>query len=282
MTASAPGGVSAPGPSGMLPARRGGAKALLLTVLGEFVAPTNDDVWTSTLVAAAHSLGIGEKNARQAIARMGEQGLIEASRHGRTVRWGLTARGRTLLESGARRIYSFGTGSVGWDGEWLVAHCAVAESQRGVRSDLRKRLGFLGFGELSPTLLISPHGERESELRVVLAELGLMADSVVLRSRTGGPTEDIDLANRAWNLSDLGASYAEFSSGMSAVIPTSPSDHFRALVELVHDWRRFPFVDPELPTQLLPTDWAGHEAAQVFHRQRSAWSAPAQAWFAGL
>ncbi len=58
----------------LLPAQRGGAKALLLTVFGEFVLPSGGAVWTSSLIAAGEALGIGEKNARQAIARIGDQG----------------------------------------------------------------------------------------------------------------------------------------------------------------------------------------------------------------
>ncbi len=263
-----------------LQANRGGAKALLLTVLGEFVLPAGGQVWTSTLVAAADTLGIGEKNARQAVARIGDQGLIESRRHGRAVRWALTPTGRDLLESGARRIYGFATSTADWNGEWLVAHCPVPEQERGRRNQLRTRLAFLGFGELSASLLVSPHADREAQLRDVLAELGLLDDSVVLRSSTGSQTEDVALVRRAWDLDTLADSYAAFTRAFGGREPGAGADAFAAVVELVHDWRWFLFIDPELPEELLPDGWVGTAAATTFHDRRAAWSPRAQQWFA--
>lgn len=265
-----------------IPANRGGAKALLLTVLGEFVLPSGGAVWTTTLVSAAAALGIGEKNARQAIARIGEQGLIAGERHGRRVRWSLTPVGRELFEPGAQRIYQFGTGSVDWGGEWLMVHCPVSEQQRMLRSQLRTKLRFLGFGELSASLLVSPHVDREGQLRGVLRELDLEPDTLVLRSVTGGPEADRDLVGRAWDLAGLELSYRSFSQAWDQPRPAGSRESFCRLVNLVHDWRRFPFVDPELPTDLLPKSWAGHLAAGQFHGLRADWSSAAQAWFAAL
>ena len=265
-----------------LPAQRGGAKALLLTVLGEFVLPSGGSAWTSALVTAADALGIGEKNARQALARIADEGLIESSRHGRRVRWTLTPAGRELLESGAERIYSFGSTFDDWDRQWLVAHCPVPESQRTVRNQLRTRLSFLGFGELSPSLVISPHVDRERALRIAFAELGLSNDCIVLRSTTESAEADADLAARAWQLDALASDYRAFTERMRPRRPAGDAETFAATVELVHDWRRFPFVDPELPGVLLPDRWEGAIATTDFRECRAAWSPGAQTWFSGL
>lgn len=261
-----------------LSARHGGAKALLLTVLGEFVLPAGGSVWTSTLVEAADLLGVGEKNARQAVARIGEHGLIEPDRHGRRVRWWLTEDGRRLLQEGARRIYAFGAAPVAWTGEWLVAVCPGADSGRTERNRLRTRLGFLGFGEISPTMLISPHVDREPELRGVLADLGFADDSIVLRSTARG-AGDHALVARAWDLEHLAAAYGAFDVAHRDLQPGDAASSFRATVQLVHEWRRFPLIDPELPTELLPERWAGETAARLFHERRDRWSPAAREWF---
>lgn len=268
--------------SGELPAARGGAKARLLTVLGEFVLPAGGAAWTSTLVAAADVLDIGEKNARQAIARIADDGLIESGRHGRLVRWSLTSAGHRLLATGTKRIYEFGTRPRAWDGEWLLAHCPIPESQRALRQRLRTRLAFDGFGELSASLVVSPHLSREPELRATLGELGLLEDSVVLRSRTGSVAADADLAARAWQLDDLADAYAAFGRTHPSRVGGDGAAAFRAVVDLVHDWRRFPSIDPELPTELLPAGWAGTAAATVFHERHAAWSPAARDWYAAL
>lgn len=260
---------------------RSGAKTQLLTVLGEFVLPGGGSVWTAELVRALGALGIGEANARQAIARTAEDGMIAAHREGRAVRWELTAEGRRLLEEGADRIYGFGRGAPDWNGDWLLVHCPVAETMRRRRDRLRTRLAFLGAGELSPSLFVSPHVGRDTEVRTVLAELGLDSDSVVLRAAVDDPTDRDALVARAWDLAALATEYATFVDRHGDRSPTSPEQAFVSSVELVDDWRRFPFVDPELPTDLLPEGWVGAVAADLFHRCRDEWSDPAREWFHG-
>jgi phenylacetic acid degradation operon negative regulatory protein len=36
---------------------------------------------------------------------------------------------------------------------------------------------------------------------------------------------------------------------------------------LVHEWRKFLFRDPGLPSCLLPAEWPGDEAARFFQRE---------------
>src|SRR5258707_2249018 len=92
------------------------ARSLLLTVLGEYVLPAGEPVWTGTLVAALGLLGVAEKAARQALARTAAEGWITSSRHGRLARWRLTHARRRLLTARAPRIYSFGARRPDWDG----------------------------------------------------------------------------------------------------------------------------------------------------------------------
>src|SRR5207249_4389756 len=72
------------------------ARSLLLTILGEFVLPAEQPVWTSALVRVMAGLGVEEKAARQALARTAADGWIAPSRSGRQVRWDLTGPGRRL------------------------------------------------------------------------------------------------------------------------------------------------------------------------------------------
>ncbi|MBO0747255.1 MAG: hypothetical protein J2O47_02825, partial [Acidimicrobiaceae bacterium] len=81
-----------------------GARALLLTVLGEFVLPSGDSAWTTTLIDSLALLGVEEATARQALARSSTAGLIVAQRDGRRTRWTLTPRAHRLLTEGAARI----------------------------------------------------------------------------------------------------------------------------------------------------------------------------------
>jgi len=140
-------------------------------------------------------------------------------------------------------------------------------------------LAFQGFGELSASLAISPHAERESQLRTALDLMGMAQEALVLRSRTGSAVDDAGIVARAWDLEALGEKYRAFIKRHDSVVPVEPGIVFSAQVELVHDWRRFPFIDPELPAQLLPDSWAGADAVQFFHARHDQLNGLAQDWF---
>jgi phenylacetic acid degradation operon negative regulatory protein len=50
----------------------------------------------------------------------------------------------------------------------------------------------------------------------------------------------------------------------------------RDQIHLVHAWRRFPFLDPQLPAELLPGGWAGAKAAELFRERHEQWDAVAR------
>jgi phenylacetic acid degradation operon negative regulatory protein len=271
---------SVPSPT-LRPRAGSSAKALLLTILGELVLPRNAPAWTATLVEALGRLDIEEKNARQAIARLADDGLVTGERAGRRVRWHLTPAARELLTAGTRRIYDFGApDGVRWDAHWLVVLCPVPEEQRAKRHHLRARLGFAGFGFLSAGVAISPHLEREAMASAVLRELDLVPGAAVLRARAGDLVPDGDLLHRAWDLDGLAGRYRAFIDATGALRPANDGERFAALVTLVHEWRRFPFVDPEIPDELLPAGWPGHRAKALFDERHARWSPGAIAWFA--
>ena len=255
------------------------AKALLLTTLGEFVLPHGGAVWTSTVVRGLGALGIEERNARQAAARLADQGIVRSSRDGRRALWRLTDHGRELLTVGTDRIYRFGASDDTWDERWLVVLCSVPEDQRAKRHQLRTQLAFAGFGFLGAGVAVSPHLDRERVANTVLKDLGLVPGAVVLRAEIGSLIPADQLLRRAWDLEGLARRYRDFTVGFARRAPRSDDARFAALVELVHAWRRFPFVDPEIPPRLLPAKWPGRRAKTLFDDRHAAWTASANAWY---
>jgi phenylacetic acid degradation operon negative regulatory protein len=258
------------------------AKAVLLTVLGEFVLPTGGAAWTQTLVEALAALDIEEKNARQALSRLADQGFIARRRVGRRVRWQLTADGTELLGSGTERIYGFGEAHEPWDGRWLVVLFSVPPDQRGKRHQLRSRLSFAGFGFLGTGVAITPHVEREARAASVLKDLGVANGAVVLRAELGDLASVLDVLHRAWDLDGLAQLYRRFISRFERSSPSTAQERFRATAHLVHEWRRFPFVDPELPDDLLWERWPGRAAKALFDDCHRRWSGDALAFFESL
>lgn len=253
------------------------ARSLLLTVLGEFVHPRSGEVWTGTLVGALGALGIEEKSARQALARTAAEGLLASSRHGRRVRWELTAAGAQLLQEGTERIYSFMRTPRPWDGQWLVLTVAVPESQRQLRHRLRTRLTWLGLGSPSPGLWVVPDASQEEEVRVALAELELLDRAFAWTGPASGIGDPKKLLASAWDLDDVEKRYLRFIDSFEGRRAETGREAFVSQVQLIQDWRRFPFLDPDLPGELLDHDWPGPRAAATFHDRRNRWHRLAQA-----
>ena len=255
------------------------AKSLLLTVLGEFTLTHGGSVWTSTIVDGLRLIGVSERNARQAIARLSEDGLLDPERHGRRTRWHLTESGTQLLKTGTDRIYGFGATGDEWDERWLVVLASVPEDQRPKRHQLRSRLGFAGFGFIGAGIAVSPHTEREGVANTILRDLDLGDNAIVLLAETGTFVPDAEILRRAWDLDILAERYTRFIDEFGPRRPASTDERFAALVELVHEWRRFPFSDPEIPHSLLPDAWPGRRAKRLFDAKHEAWSTWANAWF---
>jgi phenylacetic acid degradation operon negative regulatory protein len=265
------------------PARREpSARSLLLTVLGEYVLPSGQPAWTGALTSALGLLGVAEKAARQALARTAAEGWIVSSRHGRLARWELTESGTRLLSDGAQRIYSLGRDGQNWDGRWLILLTGGPDAGRERRQQLRTRLTWAGFGALPGGVWICPDPGREAEALHILADLGLAGDCMSFVALYGQVGEPRDVVSRAWNLSALREGYADFIATFAGADPSGDDATLAAQTMLVHQWRRFPFLDPRLPADLLPDGWPGPQAAQVFASRHERWRPGAQRCWAGL
>ncbi|MFI0351227.1 PaaX family transcriptional regulator C-terminal domain-containing protein [Actinomadura sp. 9N407] len=280
-----PGDDQSPAAASMTRRQQAGSKSaqsLLMSVFGEFVLPQGEPVWTSTLLHVLAGLEIEEKSARQALTRMAAKGWIESERAGRRVRWALTGTGRTLLREGAERIYSFGRERDSWDGRWLVLLASVPESKRDLRHQLRNGLTWAGLGSPIPGVWISPHASREAEAKQVVENLGL--DPVVLSfcGPFAGIGSERAMVEQAWHLDDLAAAYEEFVREFAGLRPAAGDQALLAQIRLVHEWRRFPRLDPQLPLELLPPHWIGVRAANVFTDLHRQWQDAAQERWAAL
>jgi len=262
------------------PRRGASAQSLLNTIIGEFVYAAEMGAWTQSLVRALALFGIDEGATRQALARSAAAGLLDREQDGRRVRWRMSEATRQVRKEGAKRLYEFRSGRTNWDGRWLLLSVIVPDDRH--RLLLRRRLAWAGFGILPTGLAISPHVEREAEARRILEILGLEKDalSFVARLETiGVPSQ---MVRSAWDLDTLAIRYRTFLDQVGKQRPRSGEELFAAVTRLVHEWRRFLYVDPGLPVDLLPAGWVGLEAKEVFDRHYAKWRAGAARWFASL
>jgi phenylacetic acid degradation operon negative regulatory protein len=256
------------------------ARSVLLTVLGEYVLASDDGVWQETLVSALNALGYKPQAARQAIARSVTAGWLSSERRGRRSRVRLTDETAAMLRTGAERIYSFGE-PWEWDRQWLLVVVRVPEKRREVRHHVRTRLAWSGFGSLGGGLWISPHVDREDEVRN-LSGNGSVAELLSFRAALGTTGEMEKVIAEAWDLEAVTDAYHAFIERFERLRPKTPEAVFSAQTMLVHAWRKFPFLDPDLPEGMLPPGWPAKRALEVFHDRHELWHHTAQDYFRSL
>jgi phenylacetic acid degradation operon negative regulatory protein len=240
-------------------------RSLLFTLYGDYVRPLGQrDLRVGALVRLAAELGVGDNALRSALSRMTREGWLSARRDGGPPRYRLSPRGEELIEEGTRRIY--GHHRSAWDGRWLLVSYSLPEPRRGQRDRLRQGLSFLGLGSLGNGLFVTPHDLR-AQVHDLIRRCGVEADVTLHHGTLEWPADPGQVVARAWDLEGLGARYAEFLDRTRRELKDATLDDrtaFERRFLLTHEFRRFPFSDPDLPDALLPPDWVGAAARETF------------------
>jgi len=243
---------------------RGGS--LLITVFGDSIAPRGGAVTLGSLIRLAAPFGLTERLVRTSVARLAREGWLVAQRSGRRSEYRLTRGGGERFAEATQRIY--GESPREWDGRWTLL---VLPSSRPQRAQLRESLKWLGFGQLSPSLLAHP-GCSPGQARHWLRNLDGAADALLLRSLGGDLAADRRLAAQGWDLDELARRYrrflARFAPVGSAVRSRGapPQTAFLVRTLLIHEYRKIHLQDPLLPPALLPRDWVGTAAYALCRR----------------
>jgi phenylacetic acid degradation operon negative regulatory protein len=257
------------------------ARTLMLTILGEAVAPYESAVWQESLVAALGALDVSAIAARQAVARAAREGLLKSERVGRRSLMHLSEDGRALLQEGRKRTLSFGD-QPAWDGRWLLVAMTIPEERREIRYRMRTQLEWLGFGSLGNGLWISPHAEHEDAALALLASGEIPVGSFVFVTDRLASHTPSELAAAVWDLDSLRDRYEAFTAEFAKLRPRTPEQQFGCWIRMYSDWRHFPQFDPELPESLLPRQWPRGRARDLFLACDAKWSKPAIAYFQSL
>lgn len=242
---------------------------LVLTLLAAHLERRNSRVWSGGVVELLGEFGFSAGAARIALGRMVHGGLLYRYRNGRNVNYSLSEHAQAVLAEGDRRIFSFGRSSEPVT-TWTVVWQAVPEDRRQARERLVRRLRFAGFGSPQDGTWIAPH-DREREVALLVAELDVAAHVGVLLGRPSVALDFHAVVDRAWDLSGLSARYqafvVEFAPYTDAATREALDDRTALILRtrLVHLFRKFPTLDPELPTDLAEPPIGRADAVALFH-----------------
>jgi phenylacetic acid degradation operon negative regulatory protein len=248
---------------------------VLFTVLGELVLPTGGEAWTSAFIDVLGRLGVEEKAARQALMRTAAGNWLSSERVGRRAVWRLTPAAERLLRDGTERIFGFTAVAADWDGRWTIVIARAPETERAARHMLKTRLGWAGFGHVMPGVWLSPRSDRGGEVRRILDEVrqvldeARVPDGYLFTAEHQGGGSLAAMVGHAWDLAELAREYDEFIAAFGGAVTPDP---LVRVIDLVHAWRRFPWIDPGLPARFLPVPWSGTAAAELFARRHAQWA----------
>ncbi|HLZ25898.1 MAG TPA: PaaX family transcriptional regulator C-terminal domain-containing protein [Chloroflexota bacterium] len=245
-------------------------RSQILYIYGGFVRRLGGWLRVSTLLDLMADLGVAPQAVRAAVARMKSGGLLSPHRRGSVAGYALTPKAWHILEQGDRRILTAREPASLADG-WVIVIFSVPESQRDKRHQLRRQLSWLGFGTIASGAWIAPRRLRP-EVESTLTSSGLLDFTERFDASYGGVEAARLLARKCWDLPELGRMYSRFAAHWEPVlerwfnsgVDASPQAAFRDYICVVADWRRLPFLDPGLPTEVLPDDWQGEKAKWIY------------------
>jgi phenylacetic acid degradation operon negative regulatory protein len=248
------------------------SRPAILTLYGDYLRNRGGEISIASLIEILTNFGLSGQAVRSAVSRMCLAGLLKARRNSHGSYYSLTDPGRELLDKGTERIFQRKNNS--WDSTWTIVTYHIPERLREARDRLRLELGWLGYGALSEATWISPY-DLTAEVEELAQRLNVSGYIYCLHVRSLGSTKPADIVERCWNLDRIHHKYASFVDKYRPKLEihrrrllrgeiVEPSTCFVERFNLIHEYRRLPYLDPDLPRELLPESWLRPQAATLF------------------
>ncbi len=244
-------------------------QGLAVTLLADYTLRTGTPLPSAAIAALVGEWCISPGSVRAAVSRLVRRGVLEGSRRGRRNAYRLTPQAALSLSAGGHCILSFPAQAEAWDGSWTLVAFSLPQEQSSQRRALRVQLRWSGYAPLYDGLWISPRDPGQ-QARAELADVNL-GRLTVFRARQ----VELDSAIRrdprdAWDVEDIARRYESFVHRWSPLLPrirsgsVTGAEAVRARTHVMDTYRRFRFLDPQLPVRLMPDRWPRHRARDVF------------------
>lgn len=232
------------------------ANSLIMTMVGDALAPRKQAVWLGSLIEMAALFELSSRLVRTSTFRLTADGWFEVQRMGRRSFYQLSAEGLARVQLADKRIYEFA--SPAWNGRWtlVVLDGQLRASQR---MDLQRELKWQSFGQLSPTVFAHPQADRPS-LDNLLRQTQTQHQVAVLEARNLGDAAALQaIMGQTYKLTQVAHMWAQFIQrfGRLNAAGLAPHEAFYVRTLLIHEYRRVLLRDPNLPTEFLPPHWPG-------------------------
>jgi len=196
-----------------------------------------------------------------ALTNLVKKGLVEGNKE---EGWRITPAGAELKKRLIRARQEE------WDGKWRAVFFDIPETQRGIRDGLRFELKKLGFGLWQRSVWVTPF-DIAKELNLYLRQHNLSRVVQIVVGERLGDLSDREFAAEVWPLSEINEKYKKLLSAWDAELKKerSAEERLGVVISLHNRYLDILRDDPQLPLELLPPDWAGDAARNLFEKLKS-------------
>lgn len=264
-------------------------RSMIFTIYGDYIHHYGNKIWIGSLIRLLKEFGHNDQAARVAVSRMMKQGWLQSEKQDNRSYYFLTEQGISRIEEAGNRIFKLNP--IEWDGKWRVLMYTIPEEKRSIRDDLRQELLWSGFGSFSNACWISPNN-LEKEVKILIEKYDISEYVDFFISEYIGPKDNHTLVEKSWPLDQVVEKYEEFIIKHSKQFISnqeiikrgemSDAECFVERTKLVHEYRKFLFIDPGLPKELLPENWNGTLAATLFNQYYQVLAEPASRFFESI
>lgn len=240
-------------------------KAILYLLLRE------GEVSVERLIKVFRNFKESEASVRIVLSRLKREEFVKSRKSGKKASYSLTDLGKDSIEF---KKYKPLSRKRNWDGQWHIVTFDIPEKFRYSRDVLRKTLLSMDYGTLHTSVMISPYNMRE-EIKEMIKEYGIEDYVEFFSANYEGNKNIKDLVPKIWDFKWLRRQYNKFIftykrelEGLKKEVEkgngVDPSYAFLKRVEVADSFSRIVSTDPHLPEELLPDDWIGVKAEQVY------------------
>lgn len=236
--------------------------SLVMTIFGDSIYHRGGVISLASLIQLMDVFGLNERSVRTAVFRLVQNGWLKSEKIGRTSYYRITESSRQRFIMADQKIYGFSHKD--WDKNWDLVLLSSVELEN--KLVLKKELEWLGFANIATNVMAYP-GCDQQKLQNLLLNHQMTDQVVVFRAETlelwqeSYPTIK-RMVTVNWPIQELHQRYEKFISDFREFFYFVEQEEeidavqaFQIRILLIHQFRRILLKDPNLPFELLPTDW---------------------------
>ena len=235
--------------------------SLIMSIFGDCIFQRGGVISLASLIQLMDVFGFNERSVRTAVFRLSQNDWLSSEKIGRTSYYRITDVSRERFAAAHEKIYGLHQGE--WDQKWDLV--LLSSVELGNKTLLKKELEWLGFANISTNLMAYPSCDQQ-QLQNLLFTLNMTDQVVVFRAEAlplwqeSHPTLK-RMVEVNWPIEQLHQRYDKFINDFRNILSLIEDDDFDALqafqirILLIHQYRRILLKDPNLPLELLPSDW---------------------------